>query len=66
MQIIQEINNMAMIKKSRADRRTVAVSSFVYVCDKCGHTTMAKKMKTKTTCPKCHDGCLVLVSSETE
>lgn len=56
---------MALFKKGTCSSRTL-ISSFVYVCNKCGHTKMAKTEENEEQeCPKCHSK-MELVSSHTE
>lgn len=56
---------MTLFKKGTCSSKAL-ISSFVYVCNKCGHTQMAKTASSEEKeCPKCHSK-MELISSHTE
>ncbi len=56
---------MSLFKKGTCNSKTL-ISSFVYVCNSCGHTEMAKDEQNEDRkCPKCHSR-MNLISSHTE
>lgn len=50
---------MSIIKKGTCDSKENTISSEVYICEKCGHTSMKKVSK----CPECN-GIMKKVSND--